>query len=56
VREADPLSGASWTYAALPVARHASHPFWRRIADISDPHSAYDAAYVVLAEALDAPL
>lgn len=43
-------------YAALPVARHASHPFWRRIADLSDPHSAYDAAYVVLAEALDAPL
>jgi predicted nucleic acid-binding protein len=27
-------------YAALPVARHASHPFWRRIADLSDPLSA----------------
>lgn len=43
-------------YVALPIARHASHPLWRRIADLSVVHSAYDAAYVVLAEALNAPL
>jgi predicted nucleic acid-binding protein len=43
-------------HAALPVARHATHSLWRRIADLSERHSTYDAAYVVLAEALDAPL
>ena len=39
-------------YAALRVARHPSHPLWPRISDLTARHSAYDAAYVALAEML----
>ena len=43
-------------YASLRIARHPSHPLWPRIADLTARHSAYDAAYVALAEMLEAPL
>ena len=43
-------------HASLRIARHRSHPLWRRIADLTARHSSYDAAYVALAEMLAAPL
>ncbi|HEX5583136.1 type II toxin-antitoxin system VapC family toxin [Gaiella sp.] len=43
-------------YAELRIARHPSHPLLPRIADLTARHSAYDAAYVALAELLAAPL
>lgn len=42
-------------YAALRIARHPSHPLWPRISDLTAQHSAYDAAYVALAEMLGTP-
>jgi predicted nucleic acid-binding protein len=42
--------------AATPVRRHASGPLAGRIWALRDTHSAYDAAYVALAELLEAPL
>ena len=43
-------------YASLRISRHRSHPLWPRIARLTVRHSSYDAAYVALAEMLDAPL
>lgn len=43
-------------YASLRISRHRSHPLWPRIALLTARHSSYDAAYVALAEMLDAPL
>ncbi|HET9241889.1 MAG TPA: type II toxin-antitoxin system VapC family toxin [Gaiella sp.] len=43
-------------HASLRIARHPSHPLWPRIADLTTRFSSYDAAYVALAEMLDAPL
>ena len=43
-------------YASLRIRRHSSHPLWPRIARLTARHSSYDAAYVALAEMLDAPL
>jgi predicted nucleic acid-binding protein len=40
----------------LPLERYAHHPFLERIWQLRANLSAYDAAYVALAEALDAPL
>lgn len=42
--------------AALPVLRHGAAPLRQRIWELRDALSAYDAAYVALAEALAAPL
>jgi predicted nucleic acid-binding protein len=42
--------------ASLPVRRHGAAEFRRRIWELRDELSAYDAAYVALAEALSAPL
>jgi predicted nucleic acid-binding protein len=42
-------------YAALRIARHPSHPLCPRISDLTARHSAYDAAYVALAEMLGTP-
>jgi predicted nucleic acid-binding protein len=42
--------------ADLPLIRYAHEPFLQRIWQLRDSLSAYDAAYVALAEALDAPL
>ena len=43
-------------HASLRIARHPSHALWPRIADLTARFSSYDAAYVALAELLDAPL
>lgn len=40
----------------LDVARHAHLPFRQRVWELRTSLSAYDATYVALAEALDAPL
>lgn len=42
--------------AALPVALHPYRPFARRVIELRAAITAYDAWYVALAEALDAPL
>lgn len=42
--------------AALPVRRHVAAPLRGRIWELRDSLSASDAAYVALAEALEAPL
>ena len=43
-------------YGALRIARHPSYPYRRRVLDLSLRLSAYDAAYVAVAEALEVPL
>lgn len=43
-------------YADLLIERSAHLPFLQRIWELRDSQTAYDAAYVSLAEALDAPL
>ena len=40
----------------LALTRYPHHPFLDRIWELRDNLTAYDAAYVALAEALDAPL
>jgi predicted nucleic acid-binding protein len=42
--------------AAAPLIRHPAAPLAERIWDLRASHSAYDAAYVALAEALSMPL
>lgn len=42
--------------AQLRLRRHSVRPLVLRIWELRSTHSAYDAAYVALAEALDAPL
>lgn len=42
--------------ADLPLARYPHEPFLARIWELRDNLTAYDAAYVALAEALGAPL
>ena len=41
---------------ALPIIRYPHEPFLRRIWELRLSVTAYDAAYVALAEVLDAPL
>lgn len=43
-------------YADLPLHRHPMHGLQRRVLDLRHNLTAYDAFYVVLAEALQAPL
>ena len=43
-------------FADLPIARYPHEPFIGRIWELLGRVTAYDAAYVALAEALDAPL
>ena len=43
-------------YARLPIRHRLTHPYWSRIAALAARHSVSDAAYVVVAEALDVPL
>ena len=43
-------------YAALLIERSPQYDFLLRIWDLRDSVTAYDAAYVTLAEALEAPL
>lgn len=42
--------------AAMPLARAPHHPLMSRIWELRDNLTPYDAAYVALAEALEAPL
>ena len=42
--------------AVVPLIRHATSAFRSRIWELRHTHTTYDAAYVALAEALDAPL
>jgi len=42
--------------AALAAVRHAHEPYLQRVWELRHNVSAYDAVYVVLADALDAPL
>jgi predicted nucleic acid-binding protein len=42
--------------AALPIARIPHQPLMRRVWELRDNLTPYDAAYVALAEALNAPL
>jgi predicted nucleic acid-binding protein len=41
---------------ALPMLRHAHYPLMERIWNLKNNLNAYDAAYIALAEALNAPL
>ena len=43
-------------YADLPIERHVMQPLQRRVLELRDNFTAYDAFYVALAEALDLPL
>lgn len=43
-------------FAQLPIERHSHQALTRRIWQLRDSMTAYDGAYVALAEALDAPL
>jgi predicted nucleic acid-binding protein len=43
-------------FAQMPLERHPHWPFLDRIWELRRNLTAYDAAYVALAEALDAPL
>ena len=43
-------------FAQMPIERHPQWPFLRRIWELRHNLTAYDAAYVALAEVLDAPL
>lgn len=43
-------------FQRLAIERHAPNKYLHRIWDLRDAISPYDASYVVLAEALDAPL
>lgn len=43
-------------HRSFPIERHSHEDFLERIWDLRHTLSAYDAAYVALAEALDAPL
>lgn len=50
------LSAALSDYAALEIERHQMTSMLTQILDLRDNFTAYDAAYVVLAQALDAQL
>ncbi len=54
--EDDGYGRALTEWLALPVKRHAHEPYVARIWALRQNVSAYDAAYIALAEALQAPL
>jgi predicted nucleic acid-binding protein len=54
--EARRFAGAIEDLAALPFARYPALPFLRRIYDLRQNLTAYDAIYVALAEALGCAL
>jgi len=53
---AERCAKAIQTFRALPIQRYPHDGLLTRIWQLRDNLSAYDAAYVALAEALDAPL
>lgn len=48
--------GARWDFDDLVITRYPHAPLRERIWELRDNLTAYDAAFVALAEALDAPL
>ncbi len=54
--DADRGEQAFSDFAALPIERYSHQVLLGRIWQLRESLTAYDAAYVVLAEALDAPL
>jgi predicted nucleic acid-binding protein len=54
--DAERASGFLVDFQALPIERHSHEYFVRRIWELRDNISPYDAAYVALAEFLNAPL
>lgn len=50
------LEAAMESYRELPLERFPAQPLWPRLLTLSHNLSVYDATYVALAEALDAPL
>ncbi|GAB2881736.1 type II toxin-antitoxin system VapC family toxin [Streptomyces mayteni] len=50
------LDDALAIYQALTIRRYEAMPFWPRVRELSANLSAYDAAYVALAEALGVDL
>jgi predicted nucleic acid-binding protein len=53
---ADRITDARRDLAKLPILRYPHEPFADRIWELRDALTAYDAAYVALAEALAVPL
>jgi predicted nucleic acid-binding protein len=58
MERADPRLAAQLLglYLSLPLTRHRHEPLLERVLELRDNFSAYDAAYVVLAERLGLPL
>jgi predicted nucleic acid-binding protein len=54
--DAEDLDEALATYRALTIRRYDAMPFWPRVRELCANLSAYDAAYVALAEALGVDL
>ena len=54
--EAGRAEGALVDYRDLRLDRYPHHPFLERIWSLRENATAYDAAYLALAEALEAPL
>ncbi len=52
----DRAARASEIFAVMPIVRHRHAPLEPRVWALRERMSAYDAAYVALAETLDAPL
>lgn len=44
------------TYTKLRIIRHSMHPHLRRVMELRDNFTAYDACYVAIAEAMNLPL
>lgn len=53
---ADRAEQAFEDFSKIPIERHAHEPLLPRIWELRDAMTAYDGAYIALAEALGAPL
>jgi predicted nucleic acid-binding protein len=50
------MADAADDFSALRIERYALAPMLRSVLALKDTYTVYDAAYIVLAQALDAPL
>lgn len=50
------MADAVEDFLALRIERHSLAPMMRNVLDLRDNYTVYDAAYIVLAQALEAPL